>query len=85
VHKCGRHDVTVEWAEVATIVSALAAFTGIQAFWISHALGHVYARLDRMDARLDGIESRLESIEVVLRDHGERIARLEVLFRGRSA
>ena len=61
----------VEWAEAATIVSALAAFTGLQALWISRALDRVYAALDRVDSRLDHLE------RMVLRDYGERIARLE--------
>ncbi len=63
--------MAVEWAQAATIVSALAAFTGLQALWISRALGRVYVALDRVDSRLDHIE------RVVLRDYGERIARLE--------
>lgn len=61
----------MDWAQAATIVSALAAFTGLQAVWISHALDRVYARLDRIDTRLDRIEA------TVLRDHAERISRLE--------
>jgi hypothetical protein len=75
--------VRVEWAQAATIVSALAALTGLQALWISHALERVYARFDGIDARLDRIEVRLERIEgVVLRDHAERIARLESAHGG---
>ena len=61
----------MEWAQAATIVSALAAFTGLQALWISRALDRVYAALDRIEARLDRVEG------VVLRDLGERVARLE--------
>ena len=61
----------MEWAQAATIVSALAAFTGVQALWISRALDRVYAALDRIEARLDRVES------VVLRDLGQRVARLE--------
>lgn len=64
-------DVMVEWAQAATIVSALAAFTGLQALWISRALDRVHATLDRLDSKFDHVEG------VVLRDHGERIARLE--------
>ena len=60
----------MEWAQAATIVSALAAFTGVQA-WISRALDRVHAALDRLDARLDRVEG------VVLRDLSERVARLE--------
>jgi hypothetical protein len=46
----------VEWAQAATIVSALAALTGLQALWISRALDRVYAALDRIEARLDRID-----------------------------
>jgi hypothetical protein len=61
----------VEWAQAATIVSALAAFLGLQGLWISRTLDRIHATLDRLDVRLDHID------RVVLRDHGERIARLE--------
>jgi hypothetical protein len=63
--------VEVAWAQAATIVSALTALTALQAVWISRALDRVYAALDRLDSRLDHIE------RVVLRDYGDRIARLE--------
>ena len=55
------------WAAVGVVVAAIAG----QAFWIGHALGEVGKRLDRIDARMDRIE------QTVLRDQGERIARLE--------
>ena len=61
----------MEWAQAATIVSALAAFTGVQALWITRALDRIYAALARVDSRLDHME------RVVLRDHADRIARLE--------
>ena len=60
-----------EWAQAARIASALAAFIGLQALWISRALDRVHATVDRLDARFDPVDG------VVLRDHGERIARLE--------
>ena len=63
--------MAVEWAQAATIVSALAAFTGLQALWISRALERVNAALDQVDSRLNHID------RLVLRDYGERIARLE--------
>jgi len=62
--------VDVEWAQVATIIGSLAAFTGVQSFWIARALDRVWAAIDRLEARL-------ERIEGVLVEHGERIARLE--------
>ena len=61
----------MEWAQAVTIASALAAFLGLQGLWISRALDRIHATLDRLDVRLDHID------RVVLRDHGERIARLE--------
>jgi hypothetical protein len=61
----------VEWAQAATVVTAVAAFTGVQALWISRALDRVYVALERVDSRLDHME------RVVLRDHADRIARLE--------
>jgi hypothetical protein len=60
----------VEWAQVATIVTAPAAFMGLQTLWISHALHRVHARFDGIDAGLDRIDARLG-------DHAERISRLE--------
>jgi len=76
-HRLG-HDGEVEWAQVATIVTALAAFMGLQTLWISHALDRVYARFEGIDTRLDRIDLRLDRIDgAVLRDLGERIARLE--------
>ncbi len=62
--------LAVESTQAATIVSALAAFTGLQALRISRSLDRVHATLDRLDTRLDRVAG------VVLRDHGERIARL---------
>jgi hypothetical protein len=60
----------MEWAQVATLVAALAAFTGMQAFWVARAL-------DRLEARVDRVEAMLGVIETLLRDQGERIARLQ--------
>jgi HAMP domain-containing protein len=60
----------MEWAQVATLVAALAAFTGMQALWVARAL-------DRLEARVDRVDARLGVIETLLRDQGERIARLE--------
>jgi hypothetical protein len=65
----------MEWAQAAAIIGVLTAVVGLavglQSFWIAHALDRIHATLDRLDGRLDDVEG------VVLRDHGERIARLE--------
>jgi hypothetical protein len=65
----------VEWSQVGTIIAVLTAVVGLavglQSFWIAHALDGIHATRDRLDARFDHVEG------VVLRDYGERIARLE--------
>ena len=59
----------MEWAPGGDDrLRALAAFTGVQALWISRALDRVHAALDQLDARLDRVEG------VVLRDLSERVA-----------
>jgi hypothetical protein len=56
--------------QTITIIASLFAALGVQTVWIVHAL----TRLDvHLSARLD----RLDRVEIVLREHGERIARLE--------
>ena len=68
----------VEWFQVGTIIGVLTAVVGLavglQSFWIARPLDRIHATLERLDARLSHIES------VVLRDHSERIARLEARF-----
>jgi hypothetical protein len=61
----------VEWTQAATIISALAAFTGLQALWITRALDRVHATLGRLDLKFDHVDG------AVLRDLSERVARLE--------
>jgi len=65
----------VEWAQAAAVIGSLTAVVGVlvglPTFWISRALDCVDASLGRLDARLVHIEGN------VLRDHSERIARLE--------
>ena len=58
------------WAQAVTIISALAVFTGLQAFWIARALDRVYAELDRIHAAIRSLDARV-------RDLGERVAHLE--------
>ena len=60
----------VDWAQAATIIFAMAVFTGLQAFWVSRAL-------DRLDARMERLEGRMERLEARVHDLGERVARLE--------
>jgi hypothetical protein len=68
----------VTWAAVGVFVTALGAVAGLLVFMlgavredIRNLRGDLGVRLDRVDVRLDRIES------TVLREHGERIARLE--------
>jgi hypothetical protein len=67
----------VEWSQVALIIGVLTSVVGavgLQSFWIARSLDRIHATLDRLDGRFDLIEG------VVLRDHAERIARLEARF-----
>ena len=66
------------WAAVAVFVTALFGVVGLVVYALTgvredirNARLDLGARLDRIDARLDRIES------TVLREYGERIARLE--------
>jgi hypothetical protein len=72
----------VSWTQTFTLGALLIAVVGAQAFWIGRALdglrAEMYRGFDAINTRLDRLEARLDRLEaVVLRDHGERIARLE--------
>ena len=68
----------MEWIQIWTTIGAMAGIVGLQSFWIGRSLDEIRLRIDRVELRLDRIELRLDRIETsVLRDHGERIARLE--------
>ena len=83
------HTVRVEWLQVFTIVAALLGVVGAQTTWVLHALQRIETRLDgfeaRMDDRLARIDDRFARMDDrfarleqdVIRDHGERISRLE--------
>ena len=62
----------MEWAQAVTIISALAVFTGLQAFWIARALDRVHAELGRIHVAIGGLDARV-------RDLGERVAHLEAV------
>ncbi len=44
---------------------------------MNNGFGQIGKRLDRMDDRLDRVDDRLGRIEMTLREHGERLARVE--------
>jgi archaellum component FlaC len=82
----------VEWLQVFTIVAALLGVVGVQTTWVIHALERLDGRLDRIDDRFDRVDDRFDRIDDrfdriddrfarlekdVIRDHGERISRLE--------
>jgi hypothetical protein len=57
----GHHGI-VDWAQVATIVAAIGAFTSMQAFWIARALDGLSARIDRLDTRMDRLDTRMDRL-----------------------
>jgi len=81
--------VRTEWLQVFTIVAALLGVVGLQTTWVIHALERLEARVDlrfdavdarfaHVDARFDRMDERFDRLERdVIRDHGQRISRLE--------
>jgi hypothetical protein len=59
------------WAATGTFAAIITLVITLQSFWIGRSFDNVFRALDRVDDRLDRIENN------VLRDYGERIARLE--------
>jgi hypothetical protein len=49
-------------------MSALAAFTGLQAFWISRALDRVHATLDRLELKFDQVSEPIAGLEATRPD-----------------
>lgn len=82
-------NVSQTWA----IIAALAVIFSAQTAWILYAFARVNKRIDelkddvggqigRLDARLDAglakVDARLDELKTeIVRDHGERIAKLE--------
>lgn len=57
--------------QVGAVAVVVAPLVALQTYWIARAIDALSARMDRFEGRLDGIENTL------VRDHGERITRLE--------
>ena len=76
-------------AQTISLIASLVIVFGAQTAWILRAFVQVDNRLDRVDGRLDRmdikvdaglarVETRLDELKTeIVRDHGERIARLE--------
>ena len=57
------------------IIGSLIGALILQSFWINRSLGRVEKRVDQLAEQAD---KRFDSIEdVLLKDHGQRIAKLE--------
>lgn len=56
---------------LAAVAAVIVPLVGLQTFWIARSLDAIGGRLERVDRRLEHID------QAVLREHGERIARLE--------
>jgi hypothetical protein len=65
----------VSYLEIVSAVAAIVVpMITIQTLWIARSLGGLEGTLG---GRLDRVEQRLEHIDQTMRDHAERIARLE--------
>jgi hypothetical protein len=86
------HHGFVDWAQVFTIVAAIAAFTSMQAFWIARALDRVETRLDRIEAavrelgeRVTRLEERVTGLDQRVTGLDQRVARLEPGYHSPAA
>jgi ubiquinone biosynthesis protein UbiJ len=48
----------VEWAQVATVIAAIAGLIGLQTYWITRELDSLGKSLERLETRLDRLEGR---------------------------
>ncbi|HKY24309.1 MAG TPA: hypothetical protein VJM07_04080 [Gaiella sp.] len=48
----------MEWAQVATVIAAIAGLIGLQTYWITRELDSLGKRLERVEARLDRFEGQ---------------------------
>jgi hypothetical protein len=73
----------VSYVETLTAVAAIVVpMISLQTFWIARGFSglerELGGRIDRIERRLDRFEERLDHIDrTIIRDHSERIARLE--------
>lgn len=64
-------NVAQTWTIIGAFVALLGIVVGLQTFWISRSL-------DKLEHALGAVGDEVhETRDVLLRDHGERIARLE--------
>jgi hypothetical protein len=77
--RLAQHDVRITGAE-ANLTTRIAGLETNLATRIAGLETNVNARFDEVERRFDQVETRLVRIEdTFLKDHGERIARLEAL------
>jgi hypothetical protein len=75
--------VSVSYLEILTAVAAIVVpMISIQTFWIARGFSSLERRIDGVEMnlgrRLDRVEERLDHIDrTIIRDHSERITRLE--------
>jgi hypothetical protein len=65
-------------AQTIAIIASMVVIFGAQTAWILRSFAQLDQRLDRMDSRFDRMDTRLDELKTeIVRDHGERIAKLE--------
>lgn len=70
---------------IAALIGLVGVVMGVLAFWIRAGFQDLRTSMDqgfaaaerRVDARFDKVDERFDKVEVILREHGERIARME--------
>lgn len=70
---------------IAALIGLVGVVMGVLAFWIRAGFQDLRSSMDqgfaaaerRVDGRFDKVGERFDKVEVILREHGERLARME--------
>lgn len=66
---------------IASLIGVVGVVLSALVFWVGSAVkdsrAAMEARFEKVDARFDKIDERFDKIDAVLRQHGERTARIE--------
>ena len=66
------------WTILGAGVALLGLVIGLQTYWVARSLDRLEARVDRLEAAILALHDDVRQVkDLLLRDYGERLARLE--------